>query len=199
VESPEPIKKRHGKIAIPIVIVALFALGLSEVHSAKPPKPSTLTLAAMQAKLRGSPPQLAALHAIGAKLLSTSTGAFKTRLAALKGTPVVVNKWASWCGPCRFEFPYLQKVSTQFGTRVAFLGLNAGDVDSDARSFLRRFPVPYPSFIDPNYHVSFSVGMPTGSPITEFYDAAGKRTFVHEGVYASRALLTADVRRYALQ
>jgi cytochrome c biogenesis protein CcmG, thiol:disulfide interchange protein DsbE len=191
--------KKLIRYGVPVLIVALFVAGLAGVHSVKAPKATKLTLADMQAKLTGSPPQLAVLHAQGAQLLPTSKSAFHTRIAALKGTPVVVNKWASWCGPCRFEFPYLQTTATQFGKRVAFIGLNSGDVDSDARGFLKRFPVPYPSFIDPDDHVAFSVGMPTGSPITEFYDAAGKRTFVHEGVYASRALLAADVRRYALQ
>jgi cytochrome c biogenesis protein CcmG/thiol:disulfide interchange protein DsbE len=181
------------------VVAGALVVGLTQVHPAKAPKATALTLGDMQAKLRGSPPALAALHAQGAQLLPTSKSAFHARLAALKGTPIVVNKWASWCGPCRFEFPYLQTTATQFGKRVAFLGLNSGDADQDARDFLSRFPVPYPSFIDPADHVAFSVAMPTGSPITEYYDAAGRRTFVHEGVYSSRAQLVADVRRYALQ
>jgi cytochrome c biogenesis protein CcmG, thiol:disulfide interchange protein DsbE len=191
--------RRAVPIVIGLLVVAAFVIGAASLHSAKAPKASTLTLHDMQAKLAGSPPALAALHAQGADLLPTSKNAFHAKIASFKGTPVVVNKWASWCGPCRFEFPYLQSTATQFGKRVAFIGLNSGDVDSDARTFLRQFPVPYPSFIDPADHVAFSVGMPTGSPITEFYDAAGRRTHVHEGVYASRALLTADVRRYALQ
>lgn len=190
---------RRGRIVIPFVIAALFALGLAQVHVQKTPKASTLSLAQMQARLRGSPPQLAALHAKASQLLPTSKSAFHARLTALKGTPIVVNKWAAWCGPCRFEFPYLQTASTRLGKRVAFLGLDSVDVDTDARSFLRRFPVPYPSFIDPADHVAFSVGMPSGAPITEFYDAAGRRTYVHAGVYASRALLIADVRHYALR
>jgi cytochrome c biogenesis protein CcmG/thiol:disulfide interchange protein DsbE len=191
--------KRLVRYGVPLLIVGLFVAGLTGVHSSKAPKASRLTLAQMQAKLRGSPPQLAALHAAGAQLLPTSKSDFRAQLAKLRGTPVVVNKWASWCGPCRFEFPYLQSTSTQFGKRVAFVGLNSGDVDKDARDFLRRFPVPYPSYIDPNDHVAFSVGIGSAAaPITEFYDAAGRSTHVHEGVYASRAQLVADVRRYAL-
>jgi cytochrome c biogenesis protein CcmG/thiol:disulfide interchange protein DsbE len=190
--------KRLIRYGIPVLIVALFAIGIAGIHSQKAPKPTKLTLSQMQAQLRGSPAKLAALHAAGGQLLPTSKHAFKEQLTKLKGTPVVVNKWASWCGPCRFEFPYLQRTSTQFGKQVAFVGLNSGDVDKDARDFLHRFPVPYPSYIDPNDHVAFSVGMSSGAPITEYYDAAGKLTHTHEGVYASRADLASDIRRYAL-
>ena len=50
------------------------------------------------------------------------TDAFRRQLAALRGYPVVVNKWASWCGPCRFEFPFFQRLVTKRGKQVAFLG-----------------------------------------------------------------------------
>lgn len=189
---------RLVRYGVPLLVVALFVAGLTSLHTTKAPKATRLTLADMQAQLRGSPPQLAALHAAGGRLLPTTKSGFRAQLTKLRGTPVVVNKWASWCGPCRFEFPYLQTTATQFGKQVAFIGLNSGDVDTDARGFLHRFPVPYPSYIDPADHVAFSVGMPSGAPITEFYDRAGKRTYIHEGVYASRALLAADIRRYAL-
>ncbi len=191
--------RRLIRYGVPLLIVALFVAGVAGLHTSKAPKATRLTLSQMQAKLRGGPAQLAALHAAGAQLLPTTKSEFKDRLTKLKGTPIVVNKWAAWCGPCRFEFPYLQTTATQFGKRVAFVGLNSGDVDKDARDFLHRFPVPYPSYIDPADHIAYSLGMGGGFPITEFYDRAGRRTYVHPGVYASRALLASDIRRYALE
>ncbi len=54
----------------------------------------------------------------------------------LKGYPVVVNKWASWCPPCRAEFPYFQSQAIKRGKEVAFLGVDGNDNDADAKEFL---------------------------------------------------------------
>ena len=61
-------------------------------------------------------------------------------MKSLKGLPVVVNKWASWCAPCIAEFPDLQKTAKKYGSRVAFLGVNVSDSDAKAKQFLRKFP-----------------------------------------------------------
>ena len=123
----------------------------------------------------------------------------KKRIAALRGYPVVANVWASWCGPCRFEFPILQKLSARYGKRVAFLGVNSEDSDDAAKTFLAEAPVPYPSYTDPDKEIADSLGAAVGLPDTAFYDRAGKLVYLKQGPYADDSELEADVRRYALK
>jgi thiol-disulfide isomerase/thioredoxin len=148
--------------------------------------------------LAGAPKPLADLYADGNRLLPGGTEAFESRLADLRGYPVVVNKWASWCGPCREEFPHFQRLSAQLGKRVAFIGVDADDTDA-AETFLEEFPVPYPSYTDPDEDLSRQLGATVGFPATVFYDADGERVFVKQGQYATQADLAADIRRYALE
>ncbi len=93
---------------------------------------------------------------------------------SLKGYPAVVNVWASWCGPCRFEFPLFQQVSAKYGKRVAFLAIDSEDSDAAARTFLGEQPVPYPSYTDPDEDIAESIGAGRGLPNTAFYSRDGK-------------------------
>jgi thiol-disulfide isomerase/thioredoxin len=147
--------------------------------------------------LAGSPAPLAALHAESDRLLPGGTDAFERRIAALKGYPVVVNMWASWCGPCRFEFPTLQKLSARYGRRVAFLGVDSEDSNDAASTFLKEAPVPYPSYTDPDKKI-FAALHAIGFPDTAFYDRSGKLVYLKQGPYTSPEDLEADVQRYAL-
>ncbi|MBS1869897.1 MAG: TlpA family protein disulfide reductase [Actinobacteria bacterium] len=155
------------------------------------------TPAQARAELAGSPAALASLHRQAARLLDGGLGAYKARLATLRGRPVVVNAWASWCPPCRTEMPYFSRAAVRFGRRVAFLGVNAGDEDARARAFLRSHYVPYPSYVDPHDQIANEVGVRAGLPTTVFYGRDGKVAFVHQGEYRDEASLLADVRRYA--
>ncbi len=148
--------------------------------------------------LAGSPPALAALHKQANDLLPGGAEAYEKRIAELRGYPVVVNVWASWCGPCRFEFPVLQKLSAKYGKRVAFLGVNTEDSDAAATTFLREEPVPYPSYTDPDKEIFDSLDA-VGLPDTAFYDKSGELVYLKQGPYAEDAELEEDVRRYALK
>ena len=131
--------------------------------------------------LAGSPPPLAALHNQANELLPGGTDAYEKRIAALRGYPVVVNVWASWCGPCRFEFPTLQQLSARYGKRVAFLGVNSEDSDDAADTFLAEAPVPYPSYTDPDKDIVDSLGAGCGLPDTAFYDRDGRARLPQAG------------------
>jgi cytochrome c biogenesis protein CcmG/thiol:disulfide interchange protein DsbE len=148
--------------------------------------------------LAGSPPPLAALHRQADELIGGGAEAFEERIAALHGYPVIANVWASWCGPCRFEFPTLQKLSARYGKRVAFLGVNSKDSDDAAATFLEEAPLSYPSYTDPDGEIAAAVGTSGGFPDTAFYDRTGELCYLKIGAYGDRSDLEADVRRYAL-
>jgi cytochrome c biogenesis protein CcmG, thiol:disulfide interchange protein DsbE len=152
--------------------------------------------AAQQRSLQGAPPALAALHAQADDILGGGTRAFSARLRALRGHPVLVNKWASWCAPCRLEFPVLERVGAKLGKRVAFLGLDARDNDPAAHRYLKVHPISYPSYRDPKEEIARTVRAPQGFPITDFFDASGKLVFQHAGPYTSDKALEADVRKF---
>jgi cytochrome c biogenesis protein CcmG/thiol:disulfide interchange protein DsbE len=180
-------------LAVATVVMAAAGCGGSgdETATAKAPD--------YRAALAGAPNPLARLYSHGDILVTAGTQAFQAQLDAVRGYPVVVNKWASWCEPCRREFPYLQRLSARYGKRVAFIGVDADDSNAAARTFLEDFPVPYPSFTDPDQDISRLLGATAGFPATAFYDAGGNRVFVRQGEYASQAELAADIRRYALK
>jgi cytochrome c biogenesis protein CcmG, thiol:disulfide interchange protein DsbE len=171
--------------------IALAGCGSEKPRSAAP-KPA----AAKQA-LAGSPAPLAGLHRQANRLLGGGKSAFKERLTALRGYPVVVNKWASWCAPCRSEFPYFQSQALKRGKEIAFLGVDSNDNDDDARDFLRDFPVSYPSYRDPKLSVAATFNAVQAFPTTAFYDRRGGLAFVHQGAYLTAQKLAQDIERYA--
>jgi cytochrome c biogenesis protein CcmG, thiol:disulfide interchange protein DsbE len=150
------------------------------------------------AALKGSPPPLAALHAEANRLIGGGPAGFHSLLASLRGYPVVVNKWASWCGPCQSEFPAFQRAALTYGRRVAFVGLDGKDQDPAAAAFLRRFPVTYPSYADPHESIARMIKAATYYPQTVYFDRNGRLVFDHTGPYESAAALEQDIRRYVL-
>lgn len=183
---------------IGLALVAVVVIGLTQSKGGND-KPKSATISAAEAKeqLAGSPAPLAALHDEANQLLDGGNDAFEARLKQLEGYPVVVNGWASWCGPCRAEFPYLQELSVTNGKQVAFLGLDSEDVHEDAQKFLAQFPVSYPSYELPRIPTK-DFGAIRGLPFMLFYDAQGKLQYVHQGGYASKEQLASDIQRYAV-
>jgi cytochrome c biogenesis protein CcmG/thiol:disulfide interchange protein DsbE len=182
------------RIAVLALALALVAAGCgnSDPKSAAPPQ------AEVKKALAGAPPKLSALHNQANQLIGGQKAEFDRRMAELRGYPVVVNKWASWCAPCRGEFPAFQKAGLQLGKRVAFLGLDGQDNDGNARKFLTQFPVTYPSYRDPDLKISSRIQAGIAFPTTIFFDKNGKLVYAHPGPYKTAADLIADIKRYAM-
>jgi thiol-disulfide isomerase/thioredoxin len=123
--------------------------------------------------------------------------AFEKRIEKERGTPVVVNKWASWCGPCRLEFPFFRDQANKRKGEVVFLGVNSTDNRGDAEEFLEEEPVPYKHFEDPKLEIAAAFNAVQAFPSTAFYDSKGKLAFVHQGGYQSEGELAEDIDRYA--
>jgi cytochrome c biogenesis protein CcmG/thiol:disulfide interchange protein DsbE len=183
-------------VAAVCAAAAIYAISSSE-QSPDPGAANPESAAAdYDAALAGAPKPLADLYAHGDALLDGGVQAFKAQLAELHGHPVVVNKWASWCGPCRFEFPFFQSQAAERGTEVAFIGVDSDDSPEAAATFLEELPLPYPSFSDPDQEIARLFDA-REFPSTAFYDAGGELVYVRRGGYASEAELAADIARYA--
>lgn len=182
---------RRAVLAFSLVAVIVTGCG-GHARSDAPPAQQVTSA------FHGSPPSLAALHSEANALLTGGPAAFKARLAALHGYPVVVNKWASWCGPCQSEFPVFQKVAVQFGRRVAFVGIDGKDPGDAGQVFLKKFPVTYPSYLDPGEDIARAIQAATFYPQTIYFDRQGKLVYDHAGAYVSNSALIKDIQRYAL-
>ena len=113
-------------------------------------------------------------------------------LAQLRGHPIVLNFWASWCVPCKEEAPRLDAAARAHAGDVIFLGIDVQDLKSDARSFLRHHDVRYASLRD-NSGVTYDGYGLTGVPETYWLDARG-RIVAHFAGPVSSAQLESGIR-----
>lgn len=193
-------KRKRAATTVAALLVAVAALALAACggeDSSVDPGTDPPDFAPALAK---APPKLQALYEQGGVLAPGGLDAFSEQLAAVRGYPAVVNNWASWCGPCRTEWPWFQQAAADNLDRVAFIGVDGDDSDAAAATFLRDHPVPYPSFADPGKDVGNLVGatLVGGLPNTLFFDRDGELVYTHQGVYEDGAALEADIREYAL-
>ena len=104
--------------------------------------------------------------------LDPGAGAQQVRLAGLRGKPLVLSVWASWCEPCRTELPAVAEVAKAAGDQVRFLGVDVEDQPGDARSLAGELGVRFNSVRDPDGATKQELGW-IGPPITLFVDAGG--------------------------
>lgn len=204
--NPPVLMRRLLPALLPIVALLLTACG-GDDETAATETTATKTTAPGFATAYGdttvyAPPAKANLLAANAaevgRIVGDGESALKTRLARLKGHPVVVNQWASWCPPCAAEFPFFTKAATAYSNTVAFVGIDFRDDRASAKAFLRDQAAGFPSVFDPDGDATRSLGGGRVSPSTFFIAADGKVTHTKPGAYADYAQLDADIRRHAL-
>ena len=176
----------------PLLAAAAIAGCGSQAHGGGP------TAAQAAAALRGSPAPLAAVHRQADELLAGGVRAFDARLRALRGYPVVVMQWSSWCDGCEADLGYFQRISAQLGRRVAFVGVDADDTVGAARRALGKHPVSFPSYLDHDRAIAYAISPEWSQyiPITFFYRRGGGTPEAYPGPFPSLAFLRSEIRTY---
>ena len=170
-----------AQVAAVGVVVALLGLLVWKIAQGESEVTKTLS--------RGGTPTAPAFS------LERLNGSGELSLASLSGKTVVLNFWASWCGPCKDETPLLQRGWGRWkGKNVVFVGVDVKDFRGDARSFLGRFGVTYPNVYDGKGSLVGRYGV-TGFPETYFIDARGRVRHRIAGPVADAADLDAGIRR----
>jgi cytochrome c biogenesis protein CcmG, thiol:disulfide interchange protein DsbE len=182
-----------------LVLAAAVVAGVRQARDRADASPAApLTLAQVSKPAAGAPPPLADLRRRANMLEAGDRTAFDAQVRALRGHPIVVNMWASWCAPCRRELPLLQRQAVKRGARVAFVGVDVTDDRDDAAKLMRDVPTPYPSFADPRSNIATGRFRARAFPTTAFFDARGRVT-LHQGEFASETELAEAIERYALR
>jgi cytochrome c biogenesis protein CcmG, thiol:disulfide interchange protein DsbE len=106
----------------------------------------------------------------------------------MRGKPVLVNYWATWCEPCKAEMPRIVRAAHKYRGRLEILGIDVQDDAAAAARFVRVFRIPFESLSDPMRKIVRSQKRIIGLPVTQFYKSNGKLAFVHFGELKDDAL-----------
>lgn len=183
---------RHGRAIRTLLVAALSVATLSGCAAGAAP------VSGMAAGVAASPacPGQVPVSAVTAGLPSITLGCLghsgSVALNRLGGRPVLVNLWASWCGPCRKEMPRIAAaVATAGGsTGPVVLGVDTNDAPAQASAFLAREHVGWPVVVDPSARLATALRLP-GLPVTLGLDAAGRVVFRHIGELTESTALAA--------
>lgn len=129
---------------------------------------------------------VAGLPGTVAELPVVDADGFRSVMTELRGTPVVVNLWASWCEPCTREMPRLAEAAAEH-RQVQFVGVDTLDSREGGEDFIEEFSVPFPSLFDPEGVVRTELES-LGLPVTVFFDAEGNQVAKVDGELSQRDL-----------
>jgi thiol-disulfide isomerase/thioredoxin len=109
------------------------------------------------------------------------------------GKPVIINFWATWCGPCRLEMPVFQEYKDLYGTDLGILTINSGESEGDIEQFMTELDLDLTVLLDKDLQVE-QLYRVQGLPSTYFLDEEGVIRFKHLGIISEE-----QVRGYLLQ
>ena len=122
------------------------------------------------------------------------------KLSDMKGMPVVLNFWASWCPPCKAEMPDFDEIAKQYEGKVAFMMVNLTDGQSEtldsAKSFISSMGYTFPVYFDTTSEAAYAYGIQS-IPTTFFIDAEGYVVAYYEGSMSGDTLLRGISMIYA--
>ena len=173
-----------------------LAVGVAGLLAACAPSPTRQPAGAAPTTEAGPPPAEAgvARDAVRLRLAGFAGGPGFTLPDDLQGRPLVLNVWASWCGPCRTEMPAFQQVYLQAKDKVGFVGLDYLDVEAAAHRFAAQTGVTYPLASDPKGQAGAKLGV-ASLPATVFIGADGTVRGRHLGAMTAEDLRAA-IQRY---
>jgi cytochrome c biogenesis protein CcmG, thiol:disulfide interchange protein DsbE len=179
VPAAPPVRRRRLMVLAPLLVfgamAAMFAFALTKGDPSKLPS-----------ALIGKPAPALALSAIDSLNEGSNAVPLLTQEGLVKGNVTVVNFWASWCGPCVEEHPYLVELARLPGVRV--VGVNYKDLGANARRFLGRYGNPYAAIgADTTGRTAIEWGV-YGMPETFILDREGRIVFKHVGQITPAAL-----------
>ena len=153
-----------------LFLAAAFALLFTSVRSSKIADGAAPGLVAAGA----------AKDAVDFTLTDAATGRPLHMKAAAQQSPLVLDFWATWCGPCRAELPHLQSLSQKYQGRVAFYGVNPSDTPPNIRAFSKQNGLTFPMLSDTQHTVAFSYGADS-IPLLVVVDTEGRVRSVVSG------------------
>lgn len=175
--------KRNVPTLIVAILIALIALAIlfmlrttepTENASSPPLQPNAVFQFA-----EGAGPLQAGDSAWDFRLTDISGNTL--HLNDLAGRPIVINFWASWCGPCRIEFPHLQAAHEAYGDEVVFLAINQQEDLETVTDYFDELGLTLTALLDADATVAQQYAVGRTLPTTVFVDAKGHISAIHRG------------------
>ena len=168
----------------PLIILVLALIVTGCQPSSEPPEDTNPTASEKGTQIGNLAPDFE-LQDLDGKTIS---------LSGLRGKPVLLNFWATWCSPCRYEMPYLQEIYDEWSEKeLVVLAIDVGESSSQAKTFLQSYGFSFTVLLDTNGSVADKYGI-RGIPTTFLIDKDGIIQGIKIGAFQSKEEIEAGIR-----